>query len=454
MRASRHLARSIWRSAAATTSRGNRAASFQSNGSSRSFASSTAHTEATPNSNNNIVVVDEYKASSKASTSKSGSSIQTNFGTVLNNPEHADDTALVDQLLAYTRELMDQSHNNKNKEEKVNVRHIVAFSGGIDSSLVLALLATATASHGDATIYDRESVHAVMGRSPAVPQDQVALARQVAAHVGVPLQEVTTEEGNDQVYIENNGQACLACKTHLYSALQAVAEHAASEDALLLSHKHENTTFSGNVNSTQEQQQHRHQLYNGTNADDMTDSTRVGLIAAQNFRVQSPLMYTTKQDVRRAARHLGLPNWNVAASPCLRSRLALGVEATQEHLERIEAAEGFVRKQLRLRQVLSETTNLRVRLLAGNRAMLEIDAELLPHVQSPQLPLSNNNSSAAADQQKEEDWENYFVQTLGFASVSTRAFRSGSVSKTEDTISNSSQPAPPTTMDRLREAVA
>ena len=65
-----------------------------------------------PNSNNNIVVVDEYKASSKASTSKSGSSIQTNFGTVLNNPEHADDTALVDQLLAYTRELMDQSHNN------------------------------------------------------------------------------------------------------------------------------------------------------------------------------------------------------------------------------------------------------------------------------------------------------------------------------------------------------
>ena len=388
------------------------------------------------------VVVDEYKSNHKELSTNKNAAITTTK--ILNNPERADATALVDNLLAYTRELMDQQL----EENRTNIRHIVAFSGGIDSSLVLALLANAAAtspSHTTATTSTilTESVHAVMGRSPAVPQDQVALARRVANHIGIPLEEVQTTEGNDQVYIENNGQACLACKTHLYEALQAVAEHAASEDALL-----RGDTSATNI----QQQKHHHVLYNGTNADDRKDATRVGLIAAQNYRVQSPLQHTTKDDVRRAARHLGLPNWNVAASPCLRSRLALGVAATQEHLERIEAAERFVRHELRVLSqkqqqqqqhngtcaaVYSETTNLRVRLLAGNRACLEIDADLLPQVESQLQQQAATTTS----------WDDYFVQTLGFEAVHARAFRSGSVSvkTTED-----SQNYPGT----VREAVA
>jgi len=204
------------------------------------------------------------------------------------------------------------------------------------------------------------------------------LARSVADHIGVSLLEVPTTEGNDETYIQNAGQACFACKTHLYSTLQAI------------------------VDITNEEANHK--LYNGTNADDLNDPTRLGLIAAHQYQVQSPLKHLTKQQLRRVARHLGLPNWNYAASPCLRSRLALGVEATKDHLQRIERAERHVRQQLSL----NETSNLRVRLLAKNQACIEVDAPLV-------------------ERAIQEDWNDYFVHELKFASVRIRAFRSGSV---------------------------
>ena len=139
----------------------------------------------------------------------------------------------------------------------------------------------------------------------------------------------------------------------------------------------------------------------------------MGLIAADNFDVRSPLRSITKDEVRAAARHLGwsssmfvkihdgcwkilaaktlitwfhirinffsmlvvvgLPNWAYAASPCLRSRLALGVEATTDHLQRIEQAELMVTHAFNL----DATANMRVRLLAGNQAMIELDRYVL-----------------------------------------------------------------------------
>jgi PP-loop superfamily ATP-utilizing enzyme len=339
-----------------------------------------------------------------------------------NNPEHAETTALVDELLSYTRDLMDSPDAKRNSA----MRHIVAYSGGVDSSLVLALL-----EH--AKIAETETVYGVLGRSPAVPQDQVQLARQVAEAIGAPLVEVVTTEGGDETYIANEGQACLACKTHLYSALEAVAGHASDEQ------QHSRHTSAA---ASSDHTLPAFQLYNGTNADDVQDTTRVGLIAAQNFHVQSPLRYTTKENVRRAAHHLALPNWNVAASPCLRSRLALGVEATQEHLNRIERAEQFVRQELQ--DVLREASNVRVRLLAGNRARLEIDSELLTEVES------RTRTS--------RDLEHYFVETLGFESMSTKAFRSGSVAIDSSSSSRHSSAvdgqSAATTMERLRAAVA
>ena len=66
-------------------------------------------------------------------------------------------------------------------------------------------------------------------------------------------------------------------------------------------------------------------MFNGTNKDDLSDSTRVGLIAARDFNVCSPLEEFTKDEVRAVAKEFGLFNHDYAASPCLRSRLAFGV---------------------------------------------------------------------------------------------------------------------------------
>jgi len=276
--------------------------------------------------------------------------------------DKVDATTLVDELLQYTRSLMNGSHH-----------HIIAYSGGIDSSLTAALV--------QQSAEDDEIVRAILGLSPAVPAEQVVLAEEVADIIGISLEKIRTTESSDEMYIENSGQACLACKTHLYTCLDAVFEHTGAES-------------SGDQ-----------KLYNGTNSDDLKDPTRLGLIAADNFSVQSPLRLTTKDNVRVAAKHLSLPNWNYAASPCLRSRLALGVEASPQHLERIEKAEWYVRQSLSL----GPTNNLRVRLLAKGKAMVEVEDKTLDTAKGSL-----------------EVW-NPFFQELGFSSVDVRAFKSGAV---------------------------
>lgn len=302
-------------------------------------------------------------------------------------------TKLVDDLLVYTRSLM-----GKNVPQ-----HLIAFSGGVDSSLAAALV-----FQSSKMVHD-ENVKAVLGISPAVPAEQVDLAERVARQIGIELEQVQTAEGDDETYLANAGRACLACKTHLYSTLQAIVQkqHSGSES----SEQHRNRRSDDASSSFC--------LYNGTNADDVQDETRLGLVAAREFDVKSPLRHVTKPAVRRAARHLGLLNWNYAASPCLRSRLALGVTATAQHLQLMAQAERLVRQRLSSSlslstrttngNVLDETTNLRVRLLAGNKARIEIDEPLV-------------------DATTAQDWED--LRSLGdFSSVSVRAFRSGAVAR-------------------------
>ncbi|TYZ59024.1 hypothetical protein PybrP1_005249 [[Pythium] brassicae (nom. inval.)] len=137
-------------------------------------------------------------------------------------------------------------------------------------------------------------------------------------------------------------------------------------------------------------------IYNGTNADDQLDPTRLGLVAAAEFDVFSPLSQLPKRQVREVAKYLGLPNWNAAASPCLRSRLAFGVEAVED----------FVRRVLDLRP----EHNMRVRFLAGNRAAVELEAGA--------LETADAHVAAIASE----------LQRLGFDAVELRAFRSGSLS--------------------------
>eukprot|EP00566_Odontella_aurita_P001373 CAMPEP_0113548652 /NCGR_PEP_ID=MMETSP0015_2-20120614/13006_1 /TAXON_ID=2838 /ORGANISM="Odontella" /LENGTH=375 /DNA_ID=CAMNT_0000449293 /DNA_START=266 /DNA_END=1393 /DNA_ORIENTATION=+ /assembly_acc=CAM_ASM_000160 len=290
------------------------------------------------------------------------------------------ETELVDILLRRTLKLVNASSSN-----------VIAYSGGVDSSLAAALVQRVFTdkTSGNPGSFSSGSVTAVLGLSPAVPPEQIETARSVAAVIGVDLLEVSTQEGTDPTYVANKGQACLACKTHLYSALNAVA--AAALDM-------ERVGRDGSVI-----------LYNGTNADDTKDPTRLGLVAASKFRVESPLLHTTKSDVRRAAKHLGLPNWNHAAAPCLRSRLAFGVEATRKHLEIVGEAERRVRKALKL----DHSANMRVRYLAGKRAMVEVDERVLRDIDAESVL-------------QHEGFSGVFSE-LGFESYGVRAFKSGSV---------------------------
>ena len=252
--------------------------------------------------------------------------------------------------------------------------NVVAFSGGVDSSLV---------AYAVAQVFPDKSM-ACIGLSAALPMDQLELARQVAHGVGIPLRELATSEGELPEYVANNGAACFFCKTTLYGTLedfgrQVMLEVGAGRQVV---------------------------MFNGTNQDDLRDPTRLGLKAAANFQVASPLVGLTKIEVRQLAREVGLPNWNYAASPCLRSRLQLGVAATPERLRRVEKAERLIRTRLDL----VPSDNLRVRVLEGEVAAIEVDDEPLERLRQIEAGV----------------WGE--LHALGFSSVQVRPFLSGSLS--------------------------
>jgi pyridinium-3,5-biscarboxylic acid mononucleotide sulfurtransferase len=348
-------------------------------------------------------------------------------------------TTLVDQLFQRTHQLMysnypevdGNSNSNSNSNTTANRQqpqpqfcHTVAFSGGIDSSLVAAVVyklgldlnsdaaatTTAITTSSSTTTLSHHTVRAVLGISPSVSMEQIGQAQDVAAHIGIPLIQIPTYEGSNELYVANTGQACRACKTELYTKLIHCTISNYQHHHQQQQHQHQQQHIESEKTDTPSTMHYK--LYNGTNADDCLDPTRVGLIAASEYNVLSPLRNSTKEEVRIMARHLQLPNWNVASNPCLRSRLSLGIPATREHLHRIEVAERYVRQQLH--HVITVETNLRVRLLAQQRACIEIDDILVEDVTN----LYHTH---------QWEWHQVLLQELQFNSVTIRAFRSGSV---------------------------
>ena len=147
--------------------------------------------------------------------------------------------------------------------------NLVAFSGGVDSTMAGYVVKTA---------FPKSTV-GVLGISPSLSTRDRENARTVAAAIDLPLVEVRTHEGNIPEYISNMGQSCYHCKTTLYRTLNS-----------------SQTLGDGRLNEVDGENMRR-VLFNGTNKDDLADATRVGLIAANEFGVISPLKQLTKMQV-------------------------------------------------------------------------------------------------------------------------------------------------------------
>ena len=194
-------------------------------------------------------------------------------------------------------------------------RVAVAFSGGVDSSLVLKVAHDVL---GDGVL-------ALIGDSPSLPRRELREALNLAATIGVRVRVVPTDEVDDPAYAANPAHRCYVCKHHVYGSFRRVAWE-------------EGIPY----------------ILDGANADDVGDF-RPGRRAARELEIRSPLWEAglTKADVRALARFLGLPNWDKPAAACLSSRVPYGTPITREVLRRVERAEdalhalGF--RQLRVR---------------------------------------------------------------------------------------------------------
>lgn len=185
---------------------------------------------------------------------------------------------------------------------------IVACSGGIDSLLL------AHVAHG-ADPVGTLIAHTV---TPAVPGDGTARVVDHAEREGWNLHTVRSGEFDDESYLANPTDRCYHCKSNLYDAVMALRDDAGLlADAAILS---------------------------GANLDDLGEY-RPGLAAAAEREVRHPYVEAgiTKAEIRSMARHLGLAEADLPASPCLASRLYTGTRVTPTRLRAIEAGEALVR---------------------------------------------------------------------------------------------------------------
>lgn len=178
---------------------------------------------------------------------------------------------------------------------------LVAYSGGVDSALVMAI------AHRELG----EKALACIGISPSYPVREMRDAVKLAEALGVPYRLVNTEEYLDPNYAANPNNRCYFCKSELHNQLKSI-----------LVKEGWGTVLDGN------------------NASDVGDY-RPGMQAAQERGVRSPLLEAnvSKAEVRELAHSLGLPVWDKPAMACLSSRVPHGTPITPELLRQIEAAE-------------------------------------------------------------------------------------------------------------------
>jgi uncharacterized protein len=210
---------------------------------------------------------------------------------------------------------------------------LVAFSGGVDSTLLLRL---AHEELGDRVV-------ALLASSPTYPDFEIRQAREIAKKMGVRYVEVSSKEMEMSAFTCNTPRRCYFCKIELFSLCREKAE------ALGLQY-----------------------VADGSNLDD-TGDFRPGMEAARELGVRSPLMEAglTKAEVRELSRWLNLPTWDKPSLACLSSRIPYGTEITLPRLQQVQRAEDHLRS-LGFRQ-------LRVR-YHGELARVEVEPQEIPRL--------------------------------------------------------------------------
>ena len=184
---------------------------------------------------------------------------------------------------------------------------LVAFSGGVDSTL---LLKTAQETLG-------ENVLAVLATSETYPQREIRRARRLAAQLGIRARVIKTRELENPDFFRNPPERCYACKRELFSCLLEIA-------------REEGIQF----------------VLDGANADDRKDF-RPGSRASRELGVRSPLQEAglSKAEIREISRFLRLPTWDKPSLACLASRFPYGTEIDRKSLTRIGRAEEALLKE-------------------------------------------------------------------------------------------------------------
>jgi pyridinium-3,5-biscarboxylic acid mononucleotide sulfurtransferase len=276
-------------------------------------------------------------------------------------PSHSDTHARVDRLLAAIA------------SQPADSTAAVAFSGGTDSAFLLAAAARALGS---------PRVVAVTAVSPSLAPVELAKARDFAADLGVRHLTPRSDELSRPGYAENSPARCFHCKTEVIDVVHRAAAEMAGTVVVMT----------------------------GTNADDLRELHRPGIVAARRLGAVTPLAELTKAEVRQVSREWGLVTWDTPAQACLASRVAYGVTVTADALLRVQRAEAALRVEFAARGW--QIANLRVRDLGDDLARVEVDAQWA--------------ATAAADPATVAT-----VIGCGFAdaAVDPRGFRSGSMNE-------------------------
>lgn len=192
---------------------------------------------------------------------------------------------------------------------------VVAFSGGVDSSLVAKVCYDVL---GDKAL-------AVTARSETYPAHEYEEAKKIAQEIGIPHITIDTSELGIKGFADNPPNRCYFCKSELFGKLKEIAKEKGYKNVV-----------------------------DGANLDD-TNEYRPGLEAAKELDVHSPLKESglRKADIREVSKYLKLSNWDKPSYACMSSRFPYGESITEEKLTFVAAAETYLRsiglKQFRVR---------------------------------------------------------------------------------------------------------